>query len=108
MTAPPVHQSWAIAVHETLIGFRDVLMAQVIPGDDRCELVLTTRDSPPAPELVELLRERLGPVLRRDDSPLDPGRGAAWCFYPALTDDERQLFRQLDWRRAVVLHEWLD
>ena len=108
MAAPPVQQSWAIAVHEALLGFRDVLMAQVIPGDERCELVLTTRDSPPAPELVELLRERLGPVLRRDDSPLDPGRDAAWCFYPALTDDERQLFLALDWRRAVVLHEWVD
>jgi hypothetical protein len=108
MAAPPVRESWAIAVHEALVGFRDVLMAQVIPGDERCELVLTTRDSPPAPELVELLQEQLGPVLRREDSPCGPGRDATWCFYPALTENERQLLLQLDWRHAVVLHEWVD
>ena len=107
MTAPPVRQSWAIAVHEALVGFRDVLMAQVIPGDERCELVLTTRDSPPAPELVELLRERLGPVLARADCALrrdEPG----WRFYPAVDEPDRELFARLDWRRAVVLHEWVD
>ncbi len=108
MAPPPVHESWAIAVHEALAGIKGLLIGQLVPNADTYELVLTTRDSPPASGLVELLSERLVPVLGRDDSPLEPGRDPAWCFYPALEDRERELFLHLDWSHAVVLHEWVD
>jgi hypothetical protein len=95
-------------VHDALVGIRDVLVGQLVPNADTYELVLTTSESPPAPELVELLSERLGPVLRRADSPLEGDREPAWCFYPAIGDRERELFLSLDWRHAVMLHEWVD
>jgi hypothetical protein len=108
MAAPPVSESWAIAVHEALTGIKGLLIGQLVPDGDAYELVLTTRDSPPSSTLVELVSDRLGPVLRRDDSPLEAGRDRAWCFYPALDDREHELFLRLDWPHAVVLHEWVD
>ncbi len=95
-------------MHEALAGVKGLLIGQLVPNADTYELVLTTRDSPPAPGLVELLSERLGPVLRRDDCPLEAGQDPAWCFYPALGDRERELFLRLDWAHAVVLHELVD
>jgi hypothetical protein len=107
MTAPPVQESWAIAVHEALVGFRDVLMGQLVPDEGCYELVLTTRESPPGSALVDALRDALGPVLARADcAPL--GERAAWRFYPPIDERDRELFARLDWRRAVVLHEWVD
>ena len=108
MAPPPLRESWAIAVHDALVGIRDVLVGQLVPNGDTYELVLTTRESPPASELVELLRERLGPVVRRDDSSLVADREPAWCFYPAVEDRERELLPSLDWTHAVVVHEWVD
>ena len=107
MTAPPVHESWAIAVHEALIGFRDVLMGQLVPDETCYRLVLTTRESPPDASLVDALREALAPVVARNDSALRPDE-PGWRFYPALDDGDRAVFARLDWRRAVVLHEWID
>jgi hypothetical protein len=96
-------------VHEALVGFRDVLMGQLVPAEACYELVLTTRASPPEDELVEALRGALGPLLAREDSALRPDAlGVGWRFYPALDDRDRELFLRLDWRRAVVLHEWVD
>ena len=108
MGRPPVRESWAIAVHEALAGLAGVLVAQLVPGDDGCELVLTTGHSPPPRDLVEELDRALGPLLSRDDSPLDRDAGgrAGWHFYPPLGEPERQLFARLDWHRAVVLHEF--
>jgi hypothetical protein len=103
-----VRESWAIAVHEALAGVEDVLVCQLIPEGDTYELVMTTRRSPPAPELVETLRGRLGPVLAREDSPLPGDRESAWRFYPALGEGDREVFARLDWSHAVVLHEWVD
>jgi hypothetical protein len=110
MAAPAVRESWAIAVHEALVGFRDVLMGQLVPDERWYELVLTTRESPPADELVEALRGALAPVLAREDSALcpdDPGP-ASWRFYPSLDARDREVLARLDWRRAVVVHEWVD
>ena len=107
MPAPPVHESWAIAVHEALVGFRDVLMGQLVPDVTCYELVLTTRASPPEPSLVEALQDVLGPLLVRDDCALAPD-GPGWRFYPALDLVDREVFARLDWRRAVVIHEWVD
>ena len=45
--AAPVRESWATAVHQALAGFHDVLVCQLVPGEARYELVLTTRTSPP-------------------------------------------------------------
>src|SRR4029077_10702086 len=56
---PPVRESWALAVPDALVGIRGVLVGQLVPNADTYELVLTTRESPPASELVELLSERL-------------------------------------------------
>jgi hypothetical protein len=60
--------------------------------------------------LVEELWRALGPLLSRDDSPLgaDEEGGVGWHFYPPLDEHERQLFARLDWREAVVLHEFVD
>jgi hypothetical protein len=103
-----VRESWAIAVHERLAGVEDVLVCQLIPEGERYELVLTTRSSPPAPEAVEAVRERLGPLLAREDSPIAGDREPGWRFYPALGEDDRDVFSRLDWAHAVVLHEWVD
>jgi hypothetical protein len=107
MTAPPVPESWAIAVHEALLGFPDVLIGQLVPDDGCYELVLTTRASPPESALVDALRDALGPVLARDDCALGREK-PVWRFYPAVDERDRELFARLDWRRAVVLHEWVD
>jgi hypothetical protein len=106
----PVHESWTIAVHEALAGLGAVLVAQLVPGDDGCELVLTTGQSPPPGDLVEELRRALGPLLSRDDSPLgtDEDGAVGWHFYPPLDERDRRLFARLDWQRAVVLHEFVD
>jgi hypothetical protein len=103
-----VRESWAIAVHEALAGVGDVLVCQLIPEGDAYELVLTTRSSPPAGELVQTLVERLGPVVAREDSPMAGDRESAWRFYPAHGDGDREVFSRLDWKHAVVLHEWVD
>jgi hypothetical protein len=103
-----IRESWAIAVHEALVGMPDVLVGQLIPDGDAYELVLTTGSSPPASELVQALRERLDPLLGREDSPLEGDREAAWRFYPAVADRDREVFARLDWRHAIVLHEWVD
>jgi hypothetical protein len=113
MPPVPVLETWAIAVHEALAGFSDVLIGQLVPGERNWELVLTTRDSPPARDLVEELREALGSLIAREDSPVvewgEDGMGTAAChFYPPLGKREKELFGRLDWRRAVVLHEWVD
>jgi hypothetical protein len=107
MAAPPVHESWAIAVHDALVGFRDVLMGQLVPDEGCYELVLTTRESPPDASLVAALCEALGPVVEREDCALRPDE-PRWRFYPALEERDREVFARLDWRRAVVLHEWID
>jgi len=103
-----VRESWAIAVHEALAGMPDVLVCQVIPDDEAYELVLTTGSSPPGSELVQALRERLEPLLGREDSPLGGDGEAAWRFYPAVGERDREVFARLDWTRAIVLHEWVD
>src|SRR5262249_46153761 len=113
MAPGAVRESWAIAVHDALLGCPDVLMAQVVPGESRHELVLTFRTSPPAAEVVDDVWARIGSLLGRDDSPVARDEGAAaragaWCSYPASDERERQLFSGLDWRHAVVVHEWVD
>jgi len=108
-----VRQSWAIAVHDALEGCPDVLMAQVVPGESKHELVLTFRTSPPAAGVVEDVWLRIGSLLRREDSPLDweereGSPSGSWCRYPAVDEQERRLFAVLDWKHAVVVHEWVD
>jgi hypothetical protein len=98
-----VRQSWAIALHVVLRGMPDVLVGQLVPGGETYELVLTTRQSPPPLELVDALRERLGSLVGREDSPT-----TTWHFYPAHDDGTRELFARLDWSHAVVLHEFVD
>jgi hypothetical protein len=98
-----VHESWAIALHGVLTGMPQVLVGQLVPYEETYELVLTTRESPPPPELVDALRERLGSLVRREDSPT-----ATWHYYPAHDDRTRELFARLDWAHAVVLHEFVD
>jgi len=103
----PVRESWAIAVHEALAAFPDVLVGQIVPRGAGYELVLTTRHSPPGGELVAALRPALAPLVGREDSPLvEASTGAeGWHFYPAAGEHERELFAALDWTHAVVLHE---
>ena len=110
MRRTPVRESWAIAVHETLAAFPDVLVGQIVPGRSGYELVLTTRRSPPAGQLVAALRPALAPLVAREDSPLVDAAtgGAGWHFYPAEGEHERELLAALDWTRAVVLHEFVD
>jgi hypothetical protein len=106
----PVRESWAIALHEALAGFPDVLVGQIVPGGEGYELVLTTRHSPPGGELLAALRPALAPLVGREDSPLaEAATGAGgWHFYPAGDERERELFAELDWTRAVVLHEFVE
>jgi hypothetical protein len=108
-----VRESWAIAVHDALASCPDVLMAQVVPGESKHELVLTFRTSPPDAVVVEDIWVRIGPLLCRDDSPLDweereGSRSGSWRRYPAVDERERHLFAVLDWKHAVVVHEWVD
>ena len=107
MSVPPVQESWAIAVHEALVGFRDVLMGQLVPDEGCYELVLTTRESPPESALVDAVRDALGPLLVRADCALRREE-PIWRFYPAVDERDRELFARLDWRHAIVLHEWVD
>ncbi len=85
---------------------------QLVPGEDRYELVLTTRESPPDAALVEALSDALGPLISREDSPISESdgevRGATWRYYPPLGERERELFAGLDWAHAIVVHEWVD
>jgi hypothetical protein len=100
---PPVHESWAIAVHAGLAGMPAVLVCQLVPLDAAYELVVTTRESPPGVELVDAVAARLGRLVERDDSPV-----SGWHFYPAVDSSSRALFARLDWADAVVLHEFVD
>ena len=113
MAPSGVLESWAIAVHDALVSCPDVLMAQVVPGESNHELVLTFRTSPPDAGVVEDVWVRIGPLLCRDDSPLDweerdGSRSGSWCCYPAVDERERQLFAVLDWKHAVLVHEWVN
>jgi hypothetical protein len=110
---PPLKETWVIAVREALKGFRHVAVGQLVPGEGRWELVLTTLESPPEPALVDALREALGPLLGREDSPLaegddDGSTEASWHFYPPIGEREKELLARLDWPHAVVVHERID
>jgi hypothetical protein len=107
---PPVRESWAIAVREALAGLSGVLVAQVVPGAEGWKLVLTTGSSPPPEELVDELVSALDSLLSREDSPLvtDERDGGGLHFYPPVDEQERRLFDRLEWKRAVVLHEFVD
>jgi hypothetical protein len=98
-----VRESWAIALHDVLVGMPDVLVGQLVPDGETYKLVLTTRHSPPPSALVDALVERLGSLAGREDSPVE-----TWHFYPAADDRTRELFARLDWAHAVVLHEFVD
>ena len=108
--AAPVRESWATAVHQALAGFHDVLVCQLVPGEARYELVLTTRTSPPDRDLVGELWRALGPLLAREDSALaeDESGGYGWHFFPPLGATEKELLQRLDWSHAVVVHEFVD
>ena len=99
----PVSENWVADVRAALAGFRRVLLGQLVPGEDRYELVLTT------PALAARRRARRGVrgarssgLIGREDSPLAEarrrGRAATWHFYPPLDDRDRELFASLDWR----------
>jgi hypothetical protein len=108
----PVDEKWVADVRAALAGFRKVFIGQLVPGESRYELVLTTRPSPPDGNLVEALWEALGDLLVREDSPIaeveDGAAEASWHFYPPVGEREHDLFVQLDWSQAVVVHERLD
>jgi hypothetical protein len=77
------------------------------------ELVLTSLHSPPEGELVEAVQGAIGPLIGRDDSPIEPAgngsdRAAAWHWYPAPDEATRRLFSRLDWKNAILVHERLD
>ena len=107
---PRVHQAWAVAVHEALAAFPEVLVGQIVPGPRGYELVLTTRRSPPPDELEVRLRKALAELVAREDSPLaEAATGEVGLhFYPAHDERGRELLDGLNWRGAVVLHEWVD
>ena len=96
-------------VRAALAGFRKVFIGQLVPGENRYELVLTTRPSPPDGDLVEALRGALGDLIVREDSPIveveDGVAEARWHFYPPVDEREHDLFARLDWSHAVVVHE---
>ena len=109
----PVRESWAIGVHEALAGMQEVLVAELVPGETRYELVLTTRSVPPDGDLVGVLWQKLGRLIGREDSPIaevdDEGIAeATWHFYPPVDARTKELFDRLDWSGAVVLHEFVD
>ena len=105
-----VRESWAIALHDVLVGMPDVLVGQLVPDGETYELVLTTRTSPPDRDLVGELWRALGPLLAREDSALaeDEFGGYGWHFYPPLGATEKELLQRLDWSHAVVVHEFVD
>jgi hypothetical protein len=108
----PLREVWVADVRAALAGFRRVFIGQLVPGEDRYELVLTTRPSPPDGELVQALWDALGDLLVREDSPIaeveDGVAEASWHFYPPFDEGEHDLLARLDWSHAVVVHERLD
>ncbi len=105
--ASQLSETWVIAVHEALAGFRQVALGQLVAGAGGYELVLTTWSSPPDGELVEALRVALGGLVGREDSPI-AAAGEGWHFYPPVDERAKELFARLDWEHAVVVHEWVD
>jgi hypothetical protein len=89
--------------------FGEVTLVRVVPGRTRYELVLTTPASPPEGRPVEELRDALGNVIRREDSPVVAREHdvdvAAWHFDPPADRPTQALCARLDWARAVVVRE---
>jgi hypothetical protein len=108
MAPAPVSDAWVADVRAALAGFRKVFLGQLVPGDSRYELVLTTRPSPPDSDVVDALQGALGDLIRREDSPLAKDGAAPWHFYPPVDDRDHDLFAGLDWSHAVVVHERVD
>ncbi len=108
MAPEPVSEKWVADVRAALAGFRRVFLGQLVPGEDRYELVLTTRPSPPDGEVVEAIRGALEGLIGRADSPIRTEGAAPWHFYPPVDDRDHDLFAGLDWSHAVVVHERVD
>jgi len=100
---------WLEDVGTALAVFPDVTSARIIPNGDRFELVITTRESPPAAELIEALWQALGCLLARADSPIleelgDGVTSTTWHFDPPLEQQTNELFEALDWDRALTVY----
>ena len=108
MAPEPLSPTWVADARAALAGFRKVFLGQLVPGEDRYELVLTTRPSPPDGDLIEALQQALGGLIGREDSPIASDAAAPWHFYPPVDDHEHDLFAGLDWSHAVVVHERVD
>jgi hypothetical protein len=103
-----VSNTWLADCRAALAGFRRVFLGQLVPGQNRYELVLTTRPSPPDADLVESIRGALGGLVGREDSPISEDGAAPWHFYPPVDESDHDLFASLDWSHAVVVHERVD
>ena len=108
MAPEPVSAAWVADVRAALAGFRRVFLGQLVPGQDRYELVLTTRPSPPDGDLIAAIQGALEGLIAREDSPISPDSAAPWHFYPPVDESDHDLFASLDWSHAVVVHERVD